>query len=315
MLRALAVSGLGLTLLLPAAPAAAEPSVSEVQQQIDKSATQLEEIVESYNKIREEMKATQSAMDSLTTQLQPLEQQAASTGAEVAEIAATAYKSGQPNAANALLQGASSASLVDRLAVLDRLARDRRQRVSAFTDSSRRLTEEKQKLAAVRTRQAGQAKELETRKAKIESDLKKLYELRRQAYGRATAVSSGGHAGAVPNVSGQAGAAVRFAYGAIGKPYAWAADGPGSYDCSGLTLAAWRAAGKSLPHQAAMQWNRVSHLSRSQLQPGDLVFYNGLAHVGIYVGSGKIIHAPTFGEHVKLASVDVMTPYGYGRVR
>jgi len=95
----------------------------------------------------------------------------------------------------------------------------------------------------------------------------------------------------------------------------WAADGPDGYDCSGLTMAAWRAAGVSLPHNAAMQWDVVAHISRSQLKPGDLVFYNGLGHVAIYVGSGKIIEAPTFGESVKLASVDIMTPYGYGRVR
>jgi peptidoglycan DL-endopeptidase CwlO len=115
-------------------------------------------------------------------------------------------------------------------------------------------------------------------------------------------------------VSGNAGVAVRYAYGAIGKPYAWAAEGPDSYDCSGLTLASWRAAGKSLPHNAAMQWDVVSHISRSSLRPGDLVFYSGLGHVAIYVGNSQVIHAPTFGETVRLASVDMMTPYGYGRV-
>ena len=115
-------------------------------------------------------------------------------------------------------------------------------------------------------------------------------------------------------MSGKAGVAVRYAYNAIGTPYVWAAEGPNGYDCSGLTLAAWRAAGKSLPHNAAMQWDKVAHIGRGSLQPGDLVFYSGLGHVALYVGSGKVIHAPTFGESVKLASVDMMSPYGYGRV-
>ena len=70
----------------------------------------------------------------------------------------------------------------------------------------------------------------------------------------------------------------------------------------------------SLPHNAAMQYNQLAHISRSQLRPGDLVFYSGLGHVGIFVGNGQIIHAPTFGEVVKLSSVDVMPPYGYARV-
>ena len=64
-----------------------------------------------------------------------------------------------------------------------------------------------------------------------------------------------------------------------------------------------------------MQYEETSRISRSQLQPGDLVFYSDLGHVALYVGSGKVIHAPTFGEVVKISSVDMMTPYGYGRVR
>ncbi len=64
-----------------------------------------------------------------------------------------------------------------------------------------------------------------------------------------------------------------------------------------------------------MQWNTVARISRSQLLPGDLVFYSGLGHVGLYVGNGKIIHSPTFGQTVKLASINIMSPYGYGRVR
>ena len=71
----------------------------------------------------------------------------------------------------------------------------------------------------------------------------------------------------------------------------------------------------NLPHKAEMQWNAMPHLARSSLQPGDLVFYNGLNHVAIYVGNGQIIHAPTFGDHVRVASVDMETPYGYGRPR
>jgi NlpC/P60 family len=80
-----------------------------------------------------------------------------------------------------------------------------------------------------------------------------------------------------------------------------------------LRRAAWRAAGRSLPHNAAMQCNALPHISRASLSPGDLVFYSRLGHVGIHVGNGQIIHAPHAGDHVRLASVDVMPPYGYAR--
>ena len=77
---------------------------------------------------------------------------------------------------------------------------------------------------------------------------------------------------------------------------------------------AWRAAGRSLPHNAAAQWGVVTHISRSALQPGDLVFYRNLKHVGIYVGGGQIIDASRAGQPIKKRSIDISPPYGYGRV-
>jgi cell wall-associated NlpC family hydrolase len=70
----------------------------------------------------------------------------------------------------------------------------------------------------------------------------------------------------------------------------------------------------SLTHNAAEQWNEVVHIARSALAPGDLVFYDGLGHVAIYVGNNQVIHAPTQGDVVRIASVDMSPPYGYGRV-
>ncbi|HEY0700173.1 MAG TPA: NlpC/P60 family protein, partial [Micromonospora sp.] len=241
-----------------------------------------------------------------------------------------AYKAGGLTPVRALLEPGAAESLVDRLGTLDQLARDRQRQIADFDAKQRRYAAEKARLDRLLARQNAQAKQLAAGKRKIEADLAKLYELRRAAYGRATEYDSdrggnpsrpakpgatGGNTSKVPSVSGAAGVAVRYAYGALGKPYVWAADGPNGYDCSGLTLAAWRAAGKSLPHNAAMQWSRVAHISRSALRPGDLVFYSGLGHVALYVGGGKVIHSPTFGETVRVARVDMMPPYGYGRVR
>ncbi|GLI00075.1 C40 family peptidase [Phytohabitans aurantiacus] len=313
LLRALVLLGVGIGLIVPAAAAQAEPSASELTQQINKASTELEKIVEAYNKAGEDLKATKAAAQVVATKLGPLEQQVAVADAEVGRMASVAYRSGRLANANALLQGGNG-GLVDRLGVLDKLARDRQSQVASFTASQRQFLDEKAKLDAAQAKQTAQVKELAAGKKKIEADLDKLYKMREKAYGSATS-SSGSYTGTVPSVSGQAGVAVRFAYNAIGTPYVWAAEGPNGYDCSGLTLAAWKAAGKSLPHNAAMQWDKVAHIGRSSLKPGDLVFYSGLGHVAIYVGSNKVIHAPQAGESVKLSSVDMMTPYGYGRVR
>jgi cell wall-associated NlpC family hydrolase len=314
LLRALVPVGLAAGVLTAAPAAQAEPTPAQIQEQITKSSASLERIVEEYNKVNEHLKADKQRAAALAAKIAPLQQQYEAAKADVAELAATAYKAGSLSVANALLGAASGDALTDRLGILDQLSRGRQNQLADFTATKQRYEAQKSQLDVLIARQNAQVADLAARKKKIEADLDKLYELRRQAYGSAT-TRTAKYTGSVPSISGKAGVAVKYAYGAIGKPYVWAADGPDGYDCSGLTLAAWRAAGVSLPHNAAMQWDVVAHISRSQLRPGDLVFYNGLGHVGLFVGNGKIIHAPNAGEDVRLSSVDIMTPYGYGRVR
>ncbi|MGI5393209.1 NlpC/P60 family protein [Streptomyces sp. CA-251251] len=98
--------------------------------------------------------------------------------------------------------------------------------------------------------------------------------------------------------------ALAFARAQIGKPYVWGATGPGSYDCSGLTQAAWKAAGVTLPRTTYDQVNAGTTVPVSQAQPGDLVFfYDDLGHVGLYIGNGMMIHAPKPGAYVREESI------------
>ncbi|WP_420719429.1 NlpC/P60 family protein [Streptomyces sp. RTd22] len=113
---------------------------------------------------------------------------------------------------------------------------------------------------------------------------------------------------------GRAARAISFAYEAIGKPYVWGATGPYGYDCSGLTQAAWRAAGVSLPRTTYTQINAGRRIERGELAPGDLVFfYSGVSHVGLYIGNGLMIHAPRPGAPVRVAPIDQMPFAGAAR--
>ncbi|WP_018541625.1 MULTISPECIES: C40 family peptidase [unclassified Streptomyces] len=99
--------------------------------------------------------------------------------------------------------------------------------------------------------------------------------------------------------------AVAFAHAALGKPYAWGATGPAAYDCSGLTLAAWKAAGVTLPRTTYTQITSGARVTWPHLAPGDLVFfYSGISHVGLYIGGGEMIHAPHPGVPVQIAPLD-----------
>jgi peptidoglycan DL-endopeptidase CwlO len=109
---------------------------------------------------------------------------------------------------------------------------------------------------------------------------------------------------AVPAHAGGASAVLSYAYAQVGKPYRFGGAGPGSFDCSGLTMRAWAAAGVSLSHSAAAQQHSGRSIPMSQLQPGDLIFYGRPAyHVGIYVGGGRMIDAPHTGTVVTVRAI------------
>ena len=98
--------------------------------------------------------------------------------------------------------------------------------------------------------------------------------------------------------------ALRYALTKVGDPYVWGAAGPNAFDCSGLVMWSYAQIGISLPHYTGAQWNSGVHVSRSQLQPGDLVFFFAdLGHVGMYVGNGLMVDAPTYGVPVHVEPV------------
>ena len=107
-----------------------------------------------------------------------------------------------------------------------------------------------------------------------------------------------------PVPSSQYGGVVGIAMQYLGTPYVWGGASPGGFDCSGFAMYVYSQVGVSLPHNAAMQYNTVgTYVPRDQLQPGDLVFFDGLGHVGIYIGGGQFIHAPHTGDVVKISSL------------
>ncbi|MFD7864459.1 NlpC/P60 family protein [Streptomyces sp. NPDC057682] len=108
--------------------------------------------------------------------------------------------------------------------------------------------------------------------------------------------------------------AVAFATAQIGKPYVWGAEGPKSYDCSGLTSQAWAAAGRPIPRTSQEQWRLLPHIAIRDMRPGDLIIYHRDAtHVGMYIGDGAIVHAPRPGRNVTVAGAGSMEILGVVR--
>ncbi|MFF9219972.1 C40 family peptidase [Streptomyces viridosporus] len=180
---------------------------------------------------------------------------------------------------------------------------------------SKLTAEEKARLAEIERRKQEEAARKAAELARQQAEQQRAQEEAREAAQRESGTpdasgSSGSTASPSPSSSAgssytaEAEKALSFARAQIGKPYVWGATGPGSYDCSGLTQAAWKAAGVTLPRTTYDQVNAGTTVPVSQARPGDLVFfYDDVTHVGVYVGNGKMIHAPKPGTYVREESI------------
>ncbi|WP_158630460.1 C40 family peptidase [Glycomyces terrestris] len=137
-----------------------------------------------------------------------------------------------------------------------------------------------------------------------------------EAEAESESASSSSDSGSTAEYSADAAtAAVQFAKDQLGESYVFGAAGPDTWDCSGLIAGAYGVSGVSLTHSTWAMWDETSAISRDELQPGDLVFYNGQGHVAMYIGDGQVIHAPKPGDVVKISDLDMgMSIDGYRRV-
>lgn len=295
-----------------AAPAGADPSAAEVEKRLKAASAELEVVVEQYNALRLDVTRSRTEADTLRSRLAPLESAAAARGDEVGTLAAAAYRTGRAANAIGLLDAGSPGELGGRLAMLEVLGRQRAEAVAALAAARRDVAVAQESLAVVTAREKAQGAQLLTKKREIEREIDRLNTVR-----AGLSLDDVVPARVPPPSSlppGAASEAVRFAYAQLGKPYRWGAAGPDGYDCSGLTSAAWRAAGVALPHNARAQYGAVARIGRDQLRPGDLVFYySDIHHVGLYVGDGRIIHAPQHGERIRFDRFDFQPIHGYGR--
>ncbi|NGO07949.1 glycoside hydrolase [Streptomyces sp. HC44] len=181
-----------------------------------------------------------------------------------------------------------------------------------------------QKLEANRKAKAETKKKVKKQIAaaeKIESELEKdekerLAQLEREAARKAQTAWLG--SGVLDGIKGEASAAgkraVDYATAQLGKPYEWGAEGPQTYDCSGLTSQAWAAAGQGIPRTSQEQWKQLDRVDVKDMRPGDLIIYNSDAsHVAMYIGDGAIIHSPRPGRTVTIAGAGSMPILGVVR--
>ncbi len=294
-------------------PALSATSRADLARQLDQASQELEVVIEQFNGLQAKLGSTQAQSAQAAAAAVPLRLATEAMRARLGTVAAGLYRQLGVQAAT-LLSADSMGTLVEQLTTYEHLAFQWRAQLAELTGAQARYEAQQRSLDTLATTQRAEQAALAAKKATIEAKLTGLKQLRQQFYGTSAVRGPAADTFVPPPQPGAAGAAVHFAYAQIGRWYQWGAAGPTTYDCSGLVMASWRAGGVSLPHNAAMMWRSVHHLNKDQLQPGDLVFYyRDIHHVGIYIGGGRIIHAPTYGQSVTIAPVTEAPVYGYGR--
>ena len=222
-----------------------------------------------------------------------------------------------------------------RLAAERRAAEAARQAQAARDAAAARAAEDARQAQAEQARRDQEQRDADARRAaeeKSAADEKKAAEDRPAAADPPPAGNGEGNGGSsapdptppapAGSSSGSASgaeAAIAFARDQIGKPYQWAADGPSTFDCSGLTMRAWQQAGVYLPHYSVAQYQQGEKVALSDLRRGDLVFfasssdYRSIYHVGLYIGDGQMIEAPYTGENVRVSSIWRSSLFGAAR--
>lgn len=305
-LAAAALAATALVASAGVASAAPQPTIGQAQKRLaylmsleDQAGNQYDQAAEQLATARQQLKLISHEVRRDTAQFQTMRGQ-------IAQLATAAYESGSMTSMGALLTSSDPEAVIAQASMLQQLSTTQGAELRQFIAAARQVTNAQQTARRDEAAVASLEKQRLKRKQAIETAVSAEQSLLNKLTGAAQTLAAGGgvtfgtYTGPT-NTPGEK--AVAFAYAQLGKPYVWGAAGPDAYDCSGLVQAAWAAAGVSIPRDTYSQYASLPHVPMSSIQLGDLIFFDGLGHVGIYVGNNTIIDAPQSGEDVELVSL------------
>ncbi|TMR07680.1 NlpC/P60 family protein [Nonomuraea turkmeniaca] len=307
-------AGIAFGLVLSSMGAAAadpKPTLNQAKAKLEKLNDKADKVVDSYNTATERYKKAKSTYVKLNDSYKRKLETVADLRSQVIGMAVESYRLGGDVASwPGMIGTGRPEDLLSRLAVAGQMSQERAEKLAVFDRENRGLKAERDKAQEALEEADKERDGVE----KERSEILKLIAEQKKLLKKLGAYNPGN-----PNsvgikytgpASGNAAAVLRFAYAQVGKPYIYGGTGPRGFDCSGLTQAAWRAGGVTLPRTTWQQWawGDSRKVSLDDLQPGDLIFSEGLGHVSIYAGNGEIVHAPQTGDVVKVVKLS-----DYGR--
>jgi len=318
----------GVILIQGAASADPAPTLDEAKKQVAELQHQAEVSGESANDLRGQISASAARVKALQTAIAKQQGQVDGVKRQIGSLAVAGYQTSGISTTAQLLLSTNPDQFLSQASTAQAFAGQQNSALRRYQVAQGKLTDlqasEQTELAALQGVQAKQdafKKQLQTNLDNAEKVLDKLSAADRKRIEEENAkeaekarserpTRSGDRESTdLPNVpaSGRAAIAVNAALAELGDPYVWGADGPNSYDCSGLMMWAWGKAGVSLSHSSKAQTGEGRPVSKSDLMPGDLIFYySPVSHVAMYLGNGRIVHAPRPGKSVEIAPMDEM---------
>src|ERR1700733_4119227 len=287
-----------------------QPSINQVQATINTLTGEFNKANQQYDQVEEQLGTANARLKQVNEQLARDQKRYEAARKLVVQIADSSYEdSGSTSLAGLLTSGDPSQVLAEASIVLQ-ITGTRNLETQAFlADASQVATLQQEQqhtqqgIAQLAAQRKGTKDHISSLLAKQNSILNSLTGAELTAVQQGTVNGGGGttHAAYAGPTGSQADTAVAYVFKQLGCPYSYGSTGPCSvgFDCSGLMMEAWAAAGITIPRDTYSQWAALPHISESAIQPGDLLYYNGIGHVAMYVGGGMIIDAPSAGQPVR----------------
>jgi peptidoglycan DL-endopeptidase CwlO len=296
------------------ATAAPQPTVAQVQHKLNLLSNQAQRLDEQYDQVQQDLASASQQLTLVNTEAARYRVRFDAMQVQVAAIATQAYEDGSITTPEALLTSSNPQQILDQSSILLELSSSNTAEMNAFLAAARQLADAQQSARRVKDgilelkgKLAAQKAELNKQYNQQKALLAQLTPAQQTGLGPGTGTigSGGGGTGTIGETdplptSTQAEQAVKFAYAQIGCPYVYGGTGPcqAGFDCSGLTQAAWASAGVAIPRTSYEQAD-LPEVPESEMQPGDIMEFDGEGHVGIYVGGGDLIDAPQTGLDVE----------------
>jgi cell wall-associated NlpC family hydrolase len=322
VLTATAAAAVALT--SQAAQAAPKPTKSEVKAKVDKLYEEAEKATDKYNGAKEKQKKLEKEIGDLQDKVARGQEDLNELRSGLGSMASAQYRSGGIDPSVQLFLSADPDDFLDKASTLDQLSGQQVEGLKKIQEKQRSLAQERQEAADKLKDLADTRTELGKKKQQVQSKLSAAQKLlntltaaerQKMAADDARASRSAGARVDLGNevpASKRGAAALSAATTQLGKPYVSGGTGPNSYDCSGLTQWSYAQAGTGITRTTYTQQNDGPKIGMSQLKPGDLVFFNNLAHVGLYAGNGQVLHAPHPGAVVRYESMSTVGSFMFG---